>query len=274
MAEAASSIFGGVFAAFASRFCTAEEQVAYAPEHSVRTSARARRISLRVLPGKGLEVVLPPGADPARVPEVLQRHRQWIEKHLGRLRESQPPAGARRAPHEFALLGGRELIRLAYKNTNPQALAEKRKQPGPLTDPAPGIRSLYLPFSPDKDAPALIARALREWLREEARSRLGTQLHSLALAHGFHYTRLSIRYQKSRWGSCSSKGGISLNACLMFLPARLIRHILLHELCHTRVMNHGQAFWKELFALESDALDRDREMRRAWKHVPAWVFME
>ena len=98
-------------------------------------------------------------------------------------------------------------------------------------------------------------------------------LEALANEHGFAYSGLGIRFQRSRWGSCSAKGNISLNACLIFLPERLTRHILLHELCHTRQLNHSPEFWKQLFAVAPDALAHDKAMRHAWRHVPAWVFV-
>ena len=247
------------------------------PAHRVRVSARARRIGLRVLPGKGLEVVLPRNADPACVPLLLTRHRVWIEKHLRRM-----PDGPSRhetacaVPERVLLKGGLEEIRIRRflpDGTLPAATAADSE--GPLADartprlqPILSHRDLIL----SGDSPAALLHRLREWVREEARLYLGTMLKALAEEHDFAYSGLSIRFQRSRWGSCSAKGSISLNACLLFLPERLTRHILLHELCHTRQLNHSQAFWKQLFSVSPDALAHDKAMRHAWRHVPAWVF--
>jgi predicted metal-dependent hydrolase len=207
------------------------------PPHRIRFSRRARRISLRISPGKGLEVVLPLDADPSCVPPALARHSRWIEKHLGRM----PEAGSTAFPQLIVLNGGRELVRI-----NELALPEgSRKTPW---------------------------QRLRQWTREEARSRLGPMLEQLALEHGFSFADMRVRFQKSRWGSCSSKGRINLNVCLIFLPEELMRHIILHELCHTRQMNHSAAFWKLLLTLDPDARTKDKAMREAWKHVPDWVY--
>lgn len=243
------------------------------PPHSIRVSSRARRIGLRVLPGKGLEVVLPRNADPACVPVLLTRHRAWIEKHLKRMPESAPGCGAARAvPERVLLKGGREevIIRLAGPDRAFQAQAGDEQDAlfsaSPLS--APSRRELLLAG----DSPAALLHRLREWVREEARRYLGGMLEALANEHGFAYSDLGIRFQRSRWGSCSARGNISLNACLIFLPERLTRHIILHELCHTRQLNHSAEFWKQLFTVAPDALAHDKAMRHAWRHVPAWFF--
>jgi len=89
--------------------------------------------------------------------------------------------------------------------------------------------------------------------REEARLQLTARLQELAARHGFRYQRVSIRNQKSRWGSCSAANNISLNMKLAILPAELMDYVLLHELLHTRIKNHGPAFWAELEQLTSGA---------------------
>ena len=88
--------------------------------------------------------------------------------------------------------------------------------------------------SPDIDEPAL---------RRKALSVLPAQLAQLAQLHGFKYSAVKIRKSKSRWGSCSTKGTISLSFYLLLLPEHLIEYVLLHELCHTAQMNHSPAFW-------------------------------
>jgi predicted metal-dependent hydrolase len=89
--------------------------------------------------------------------------------------------------------------------------------------------------------------------REAAHCKLRARLDALAARHGFIYNRLCIRNQKTRWGSCSATNNINLNAKLVLLPDRLIDYVLLHELLHTRIKNHGQGFWTELERLSGDA---------------------
>jgi predicted metal-dependent hydrolase len=82
--------------------------------------------------------------------------------------------------------------------------------------------------------------------RFEARKLLPPKLVALAEIHGFHFNKITIRNNKRNWGSCSSKNNISLNLQMMKLPDELIEYILLHELVHTRIKNHGPLFWHKL----------------------------
>ena len=81
-------------------------------------------------------------------------------------------------------------------------------------------------------------------LRREALRTLPARLHVLAARHAFHYTGVTIRNARSKWGSCSSQKHINLSLSLMLLPGHLIDYVLLHELCHTVEMNHSERFWQ------------------------------
>jgi predicted metal-dependent hydrolase len=72
------------------------------------------------------------------------------------------------------------------------------------------------------------------------------RLRQLAQPYGFSYNKVSMRNQRTRWGSCSAKGNISLNIKLVALPPELRDYVILHELVHTRIHNHSKRFWKEL----------------------------
>jgi predicted metal-dependent hydrolase len=82
------------------------------------------------------------------------------------------------------------------------------------------------------------------FLRKEAKRLLPNRTQQLADMHGFTFAGIKIQSSKSRWGSCSSSRGINLSLYLMLLPAHLIDYVLLHELCHTKEMNHGDNFWR------------------------------
>ena len=96
--------------------------------------------------------------------------------------------------------------------------------------------------------------------RVEARRVLVSRLEQLSAQHGFYYNKVSIRNQKTRWGSCSAKNDISLNMKLLKLPQELIDYVILHELVHTRIKNHTKAFWKELDGILRNAKALDTRL--------------
>lgn len=79
-----------------------------------------------------------------------------------------------------------------------------------------------------------------------AKKALINRLKRLAEKHGFTYNKVSVRSQRTRWGSCSHKNNISLNVKLVLLPVDLIEYVMLHELVHTRIHSHHKTFWAEL----------------------------
>lgn len=91
-----------------------------------------------------------------------------------------------------------------------------------------------------------IEKVLTEIYRLEAKMHLPKRLSSLAAKHGFKFSKITIRDNRRNWGSCSSHNNISLNLQMMKLPEELIDYILLHELVHTEIKNHGPKFWQRL----------------------------
>jgi predicted metal-dependent hydrolase len=98
--------------------------------------------------------------------------------------------------------------------------------------------------------------------REKAKQVLESRLEEIAAKHGYRYNRLTIRNQKTRWGSCSSKNNISLNMKLVLLPDELRDFILLHELVHTKIKNHGNEFWDEITKVEPKAREYTKQINK------------
>lgn len=112
-----------------------------------------------------------------------------------------------------------------------------------------------------------IRKAIKRALTIEAKTALPKMLDDLAYEHGFRYTTVRVKSMRSRWGSCTHDGTISLNCFLMQLPWEQIEYVLLHELVHTKHMNHGASFWHTMRELMPDVDVRRKALKAAHSAV-------
>lgn len=120
----------------------------------------------------------------------------------------------------------------------------------------------------DADVQYYIKSMIEEMCRAEAKRILPARVSELARRHGFIFSDVKINKSRSRWGSCSSLKNINLSYYCMMLPPELIDLVILHELCHTREMNHSECFWAQLRKVtegRSDELTRQlKDFRLKW----------
>jgi len=201
----------------------------------VRRSVRARRLSVRVFRDGGVEIIAPPRVSPPQISDFVTRHRQWIERQL---RATPVDASFPPLRLELAALdaGGRNW---AYAELPPRARA----------------------------TPA----ALLYWLTERAAEHLEPLVAEVAALMGVSYRRVQIRRQRTRWGSCSTRGTRSLNCCLLFQRPAVVRYLVIHELAHVTHMNHSERFWRHVERFEPQWRALDAELTRGWSQVPGWV---
>lgn len=99
--------------------------------------------------------------------------------------------------------------------------------------------------------------------KEGARVLAQTRLEYFNRIYGFKYNKISIRNQKTRWGSCSIKGNLNFNYKIALLPARLADYIIIHELCHLKELNHSVKFWNLVAQTRPDYLELRRDLQKS-----------
>jgi len=90
------------------------------------------------------------------------------------------------------------------------------------------------------------------WYKKQAKELITKETKRLSQKNGFNYNRIFIRNSKTKWGNCSVKKNLSFNWRLIKAPIEIVQYVILHELCHTLILNHNQAFWLKLRSVCSD----------------------
>lgn len=103
-----------------------------------------------------------------------------------------------------------------------------------------------------KDAPPQLTDAEIRELADRAMSVIPERVEYYARLINVSYGKITIRNQRSRWGSCSSKGNLNFNCLLMLVPQEVIDSVIVHELCHRKHMNHSKAFYSEVYRVSPD----------------------
>lgn len=114
-----------------------------------------------------------------------------------------------------------------------------------------------------------LSKEERTRLQQEACRKIPERTAYFAGKIGVSYGRITLRQQKTRWGSCSANGNLNFNWLLILAPPEVLDYVVVHELCHRRQMNHSQAFWNEVSAV----LPGYKEQKK-WLKDNGWKLME
>ncbi|NET52293.1 MAG: M48 family metallopeptidase, partial [Merismopedia sp. SIO2A8] len=202
--------------------------------YSVRESRRARRVSLRVSRMAEVDIVVPCGYPQERLLEWVKTQQAWIDRTVKKVeqeRRSRPQESQETLPTKIVLRSLSEEWTVHYEadegeNIRLQVLSAQKLMLKGRIDHEPTCHDL-----------------LQQWVRQQAKYYLPQWLREISRETGLRYQKATVRRQKTLWGSCSNQANISLNDKLLFLPFPLVRYVLVHELCHTRHLNHSDAFW-------------------------------
>jgi len=231
-------------------------------DYTVSVSTRARTVRLNMTPQNGLVIVIPSGYNHKRIPEIIRSKRAWIENarrwadEQRRQLAARPPPGI---PTEIVMpaIGERWTVSI---NRTASDRSTVREHPD----------SRLVLSGNGKDVPHSL-EALSRWSCRKARAHLVPWLFELSHETGLEYGKSIIGNQRTLWASCSPKRTISLNQKLLFLPAHLVRYVLVHELCHIKHLNHSRHFWALVSHHEPAWRDHRSELGESWQLVPPWL---
>jgi predicted metal-dependent hydrolase len=218
-------------------FLRAPRPAAVPPVDFVR-ERRARRYILRIQRDGSLRVTIPRGGSRREAEAFLAKHRQWAERERQRVAAAHAPAEWYAG--DVIPLDGVPVVLRVERRAHGTVLCLGGVEV-PVPDPGGNIR-------PEAE------RALRRIAVRD----LVPRLHELARRHDLAVSRVTVRNQQSRWGSCSRAGAIALNFRLVQAPPAVRDYVLLHELMHIRQPNHSRRFWR----LVEEACPEFREAER------------
>jgi len=213
----------------------------------------SRNLRISITPFQGVRVTVPPFVSLAYARQFVVEKRAWILKHAERMAEKEKGKSIFTPERVF-----KTQDHMLYLHTHPEKTIRIIIKSG-------GIHIFYPDFAPVEDP--RIQRAIRKGIMEawriEAGKHLPQRIKELASVHCFSFNRLTVRNNKTRWGSCSRDNNISLHIQLMRLPRHLTDYIILHELGHTVHKNHGKQYWQLLDKITGgNAKKLDKEMNQ------------
>ncbi len=228
--------------------------------YQLKVSAKARQVYLRVEPGRGLQVTIPKRYAKRSIPALVESQRSWITEALIDLDKKTPAIYRQWPPPQLELHMCETMVNVGYTHTPNADMAS-----------ATWKSSSQLHVQADTDNKPLVATCIAGALKPKAKLLLAPWLEDCARRSGLHYKRLMIRGQRTVWGSYSSSGTLSLNYKLLFLKPDVVDYVLLHELAHTKHLDHSPAFWQFVSELKPHALELDQELKNSGELVPPWL---
>lgn len=230
-------------------------KIEWPPTYKVKRHWRTKHIRLAYSKTAGLEVIVPRRFNIKKIPKILEENKVWIQQQEVLHRSPEPVTRPRII--DFLAINQRWTVNYLINNKEPRIKHFSNHE-----------ILLYGKIS-EFD---VCHKKLLAWVKKEARVHLYIYFNTLSDELGLPYRDVTFRSQTTLWGSCSENNTISLNYKLIFLPHELMRYIMIHELCHTKHLDHSDRFWKLVSKYDPDYKKHDKAMKTADEFIPEWIY--
>lgn len=231
-----------------------EVTISWPPLYRIKKHALAKHVKLRPVENHCLEITIPLRFNVKKIPGILEENKNWIIEHLSKM----PGQKSDVLPERVFLRALNQSWNIHYLDC--QAKAEMIIRP-----------AHEIVFVGKKEENQFYRNKLIIFIKNTARKHLLSELENLSQKTSLVFDSFSMRDQKTLWGSCTVQKAISLNYKLVFLPERLLQHVIIHELCHTVYLNHSEKFWNKVAEFDPAFREHRRELRKADQHIPDWL---
>ena len=205
--------------------------------YHVTYQKKRKSVQLKVFSSTHLEITAPSNFPQSNVEKILQEKSNWIIKKIDHLKSVATNPINKSITHgeQVLYLGDpHTLVFIVEANAKPRIYAQDQQI------------FIHTPLLNMNQTISLIELLLKQWYWQNAQQQLKNQTTFWSKKIGVKPEQITIKEQKSRWGSCSSKGNINYNWRIIMAPPEVLDYLVIHELCHLRVPNHSPLFWQEV----------------------------
>jgi len=207
-------------------------------DYTLKYSLKSRYLRLQINADRGLQVIVPRGIEKREAEDFIIRKEAWILKHLNAKRER---GGIRYLGNDIKIVQLFDLFIPKHK------LSFKE-----------GVLHIKSPESSGDE----IKTIYEAWLKHLGKIYIPARTSQLTQKYGFNFSKVIIKGQKTRWGSCSIRKNLSFNYKLMQYREEVIDYVIIHELCHLREMNHSRRFWLLVAEICPDYKSLKKELKK------------
>lgn len=228
--------------------------------YTVSYQRNRKSIQLKITSPNHLNITAPTKFPKEGIEKILFEKNKWIVKQIAKLKAATTNPINKSIGHDATVLflGQPHTLKFIIKDTNKPAVHLEGNQ-----------IILTLPPLAAKDTVTIPRTLLRQWYIDCAVKNLSSKTSLWASTIGVHPKRITIKEQKTRWGSCSSRGNINYNWRIIMAPSEVIDYLVIHELCHLRIPNHSQTFWQEV-----EKFSPQFKEHRIWLRTNGMILMD